>query len=718
GSLGVTLTYTIDQVNPFWFARVDENRGAGDPALHGNNQCVPKSPASYEPGFNTQTYFALYYQQDDGHGGHIDTPLASYTGNTGDGRDVNGFHQTDMHWVSPGADKQGYDYPIADTPGVSEVPTNEGNSSFEIDLTSDVPNIVTDPATGVRTLYLDVTTLSGALENVFEIWAGPPDYADTMPSDVNARNLAIVNDPGAHHADGVQVEAIGVLPINNLYGNAIDWPIADFSPTAAGGTVSISIFDMDSGAQPPITFFFDSIPESAWSLTFSDPGVDDPDGVPAGTRCEIGSCNDQWVSPSYQITIPGDLSNCDPLNPTQADCTPFVGGRLMARVHGGEFDTHVWQVTADLPTATDPTQSCTAFPIAVHEGTRSVTPPGQGASPYPDAADFDYPSPPPAYTDFYDHTPDVPLLSAAAGDLFYLQQGFGSGNFGWLLWNEGKPGNEGTLADSLTWPGDSFDYADHGDTQIYPAAHGIPYIVRGYVEPGDSMDLMLHQQDWVAANTGSVNSAAVRDALETLVDDAPVLRLIVWDQGAEQGSNGRYRIQRFGLFRLIGFHLSQSGQGGSWVLLEFMGFDDSCGQLQTTEDIDLTIGNLQVIDQGTLHQEQPFSVQATISNTGTVDVNSQFFVDLYLNPTQTDPLLIDESVGYTAVPALAAGTQQTVTITTTAGTTRLLNNALYAMVDSLNQTGETDETNNVVQIEFDVLPKEEWLIYLPLVKRP
>ncbi|MCA9931181.1 MAG: hypothetical protein KC419_22000, partial [Anaerolineales bacterium] len=41
GSLGVTLTYTIDQVNPFWFARVDENRGAGDPALHGNNQCVP-----------------------------------------------------------------------------------------------------------------------------------------------------------------------------------------------------------------------------------------------------------------------------------------------------------------------------------------------------------------------------------------------------------------------------------------------------------------------------------------------------------------------------------------------------------------------------------------------------------------------------------------------------------------------------------------------------
>jgi len=45
--------------------------------------------------------------------------------------------------------------------------------------------------------------------------------------------------------------------------------------------------------------------------------------------------------------------------------------------------------------------SCSAFPISLHQGIRSVTPPGEGAVPYPDASDFQFPTNPPSYEDYY-----------------------------------------------------------------------------------------------------------------------------------------------------------------------------------------------------------------------------------------------------------------------------------------------------------------------------
>ncbi|MCA9927695.1 MAG: Tad domain-containing protein [Anaerolineales bacterium] len=342
GTSGVTPTYSIDQVNPFWFVRIDENRGAGDPDLHGNGQCVSGSPASYEPRFNTQTRFELYYYQANPGGRDIRTSIASYTGNTGDARDVNGFHDTDMHWVSPGADKQGFDYPIPDVPGVSEVPTDEGNTSFEVDLTSDVSGIVTDINTGVRYLYLDVTSLSGASENGFEIWAGPADYAETEPSDVNARNVKAINVPGSHNSNGVVIFALGRLPMNSVIGNAVDIPLVFVGAEQAGAPMTISLFDTDSGAQPPIEFYFDSINKNNWSKVFSNPPDADPDGQVG--RCEIGNCNDQWVTPAYQLTVPGVLDNCDYQNQNPDDCTPFYGGRLMVNYIGGEYDSYSWQI--------------------------------------------------------------------------------------------------------------------------------------------------------------------------------------------------------------------------------------------------------------------------------------------------------------------------------------------------------------------------------------
>lgn len=341
----VTETFTLDQINPFWFVRIDENRGHG--GGNGDGTCVANSPATYETRFNTQTLFQLYYYRESSGGQPVRQNIASYTGFVGDAsRDVHGDHGTDMRWVSPGADKQGNDYPLADVEGVSEVPTNEGGTSFEVNL-RDLSDIIVDAGSGARYLWLDVTSLSGASENGFEIWAGPPFYVDTTATDVNQRNLAAIDNPGSHDSRGVSIFAIGRLPLNSIYPNAVDIPLVYVGPELAGATMTISLFDTDSGVTPPITFFFDSINRNDWSMTFSDPGVDDPDGVPSGTRCEVGGapgCNNEWITPPYRITIPGDLSNCDYEAPTMEDCTPFYGGRVMVEYNGGQYDSYGWQI--------------------------------------------------------------------------------------------------------------------------------------------------------------------------------------------------------------------------------------------------------------------------------------------------------------------------------------------------------------------------------------
>lgn len=222
------------------------------------------------------------------------------------------------------------------------------------------------------------------------------------------------------------------------------------------------------------------------------------------------------------------------------------------------------------------TNGCSAFPIALHTGVRSVTPPNEGASPYPNSNDFDYPSPAPDYYSFYKHNPNVDLEQAQEGDLFRVFNGFGSGNFGWLKWNTGRTGSAVDLAKSLTWPGDSNDYMDHDNNNIKKAADAYNYGVHGFVEYADGTDTSLHVGDWVPASTG-LKGGQGDDALNALIDNKQAIRLIVWDEAAGTGSNGRYKTSGFAIFRLVGYHLS-NGHGGSWILAEFIRLDESCGQ--------------------------------------------------------------------------------------------------------------------------------------------
>ncbi|MCP4359802.1 MAG: hypothetical protein GY796_17480, partial [Chloroflexi bacterium] len=569
GELSLTPNLlTLDQINPYFIWRIDENRGVG--SAPGNGTCG--SPANYDATFNTRTHFQLYYFQDNQDDTTNRVNLSSYTGQVDDGSRDMGDHHTDMHWVSPGA-QQPFDFPI--DPGSGQpynVPVDAGSAKmFELDLSNDLPNIIPDPLTGSWSVYLDITALEGASNNGFEIWAGPPDL--NIPSEANARNLRLLNYPGAHDSQGVAVTALENLPLQSHYFDTIDIPLTYIGPEYAGKTFTVGLFDSDAGAQPPITFYMDSMAVADWSLTFAQSGIPDPDGQVR--NCVPGGCNDQWVTPPYSITLPSD-ANCDYANPTPQDCTPFYGGRLMARIQAGLQDTYGWEVkdpTTPPPTH-DPTAGCSAFPITPHDGIRSVTSPGSGANPYPQPGDFDYPLPPPTYQSFIHHSPDTPLRQASEGDIYKVQNGVGSGGFGWLVWNEGVTASANTLAGSLTWPGNSKDYVTVASGQPIGGYQGPVNPPLGYVEPGDPTDTAMNIRDWVKVSTGAVNSAAIRSALNSHIDNGRVLRLPVYDQVMGSGANLNFQMQRFALFRLQGYNLSSQ----NWLLLEFIGWDDSCGQ--------------------------------------------------------------------------------------------------------------------------------------------
>jgi hypothetical protein len=103
------------------------------------------------------------------------------------------------------------------------------------------------------------------------------------------------------------------------------------------------LFDPDAGAEPPIHFFFDSISENDYMVSYG--AGTDPDG-----RCFDGGssyadeCNNNWVDPAFLVQIP-DLNNACTTTGAVEDCTPFYGGRLMARYKGGVNDTYSWRIT-------------------------------------------------------------------------------------------------------------------------------------------------------------------------------------------------------------------------------------------------------------------------------------------------------------------------------------------------------------------------------------
>lgn len=356
----VQLGLPLDQVNPWWFVRIDENRGNTNNGPPGNGLCG--EPNNYDRQYNTITRYQLSYFTQRTDSSIEEILLAQYSGQCNCSRDADATnHDTDLRWVTP--DNAASPRSNLSIDQSTFVPTDAGVGtvqSFVIDLTTDVPGIVTDPSTGDRYLYVDVRAMSGSSENGFEIWAGPPNYVDDgIPSNVNQRNVRILDDPGSHSSLGISVYGLGNLPLNSNADNAVDIPLIYVPAEYAGQIITVSLFDPDSGADPPIVFYFDSIgftpnggsplgydaSQTDWAMTFqATNGTPDPDGL--GPRnCTIGSCQDTWILPKFEITVPNFDADACAANPTDIDvCTPFVGGRLVARYIGGSADTYGWEI--------------------------------------------------------------------------------------------------------------------------------------------------------------------------------------------------------------------------------------------------------------------------------------------------------------------------------------------------------------------------------------
>ncbi|MCB8948864.1 MAG: hypothetical protein H6653_12690 [Ardenticatenaceae bacterium] len=106
---------------------------------------------------------------------------------------------------------------------------------------------------------------------------------------------------------------------------------------------------------------------------------------------------------------------------------------------------------------------------------------------------------------------------------------------------------------------------------------------------------------------------------------------------------------------------------------------------------DLVVGQPQLVSTPPIIVYQPLAFEVPITNTGDIDINTLFFVDLLFDPP---PVHIEDS--YTAVSGLSGGSTVTLTITSTIGLANFIgDHQVTALVDSLDHVIEADETNNL-----------------------
>ncbi len=96
---------------------------------------------------------------------------------------------------------------------------------------------------------------------------------------------------------------------------------------------------------------------------------------------------------------------------------------------------------------------------------------------------------------------------------------------------------------------------------------------------------------------------------------------------------------------------------------------------------------------------KPLDFRIHISNTGDIDINDQFFVDLYFDPpiVLTNSIPITLSAGYMGISQLSGGAGRTLVLRTYGGLSGgFSDHEVYGMVDSLQEIDEGDEGNNIV----------------------
>jgi Flp pilus assembly protein TadG len=269
--------------NPLWFVRVDENY---------DSSC---NPVPDDPNGNTITEFRLYYLEEDGR----EKEIARYTESN------HLLEYTDMKWYSP--------------PG------------FEFAL---------DPipvADGSRYVYLGVKTIAGSGKNVWDLWAGPPSTAASLPNNVNFRNLYVANHPIAISTGGVQIYALGRLPLQHFAREPATIPLVPIPSSLSGGTIYASVFDYEGTW--PLNFTINTVPTNTFFenvYVVDAPPEPNPLAIPRQVTCGGDTnCNADWTMPQVRLGIPSSY---------------FFGGTLFGTMtpatDDGRSDEHTWMLSA------------------------------------------------------------------------------------------------------------------------------------------------------------------------------------------------------------------------------------------------------------------------------------------------------------------------------------------------------------------------------------
>ena len=403
-------------------------------------------------------------------------------------------------------------------------------------------------------------------------------------------------------------------------------PLIELPAHTGGQPITITWHDVDMGTPPTITLYFDSLSRHDYELIYTI----------------------QWGEP-ISFTIPQlEHVQCH-VTSLLAHCTPFYGGWLYM-AYEGQPDGLTWEIDFTPPPAPPNTVACESlFPIQPEQNTVSLSAdnfPVGSVSTYPLSGDF------PTYDQFPHNTPDVPLWTAEPGYMYQLEAGMGLGKMSFMAWNENPPANH--FLHSLSWPSRSHDYRILSGGRMH-----------GFVEPGDPTDMEPHVGDRLLVNTGVVNSSAVRAAFAEHIDYQRLLRvpLAQFNLVGGTGQNQWRAITGFAIFRLHGYRIDSST---TWLLAEFVRWEDGCGQLPV--GLTLTDGDDQTVLGGeTAVYTHTLTNTGSMADTFSLTAESAHPWDITITPTETHALAWNESIPITVtvtVPmGVLSGTVNLVTVT-------------------------------------------------------
>lgn len=240
---------------------------------------------------------------------------------------------------------------------------------------------------------------------------------------------------------------------------------------------------------------------------------------------------------------------------------------------------HVFRVTSVV--SNNQTNGCDAFPLALHEDIRSVAPSGNPNLDYSVALNSQpnqrYPSVLPTYAQLTQngHVQDHALKNQAQeGDVFlFVGEGRTDYDYTWLQWNtdstcQGCSQGHVKLRNSFTWPGNSLD----------PAL--------GFHDVRDWNDTSLNIGDWVAES--EAQGSAVTGETSGHIDRNRTLRVMLWHetgtlQGGGPGNSDVdwIEVAQFVNIRILGYKFV-GNYNERWLLIQFVSYDRSCGQVAAT----------------------------------------------------------------------------------------------------------------------------------------